>query len=92
MPTTFTFDSPVYLQPGSEYCLVFLTNSLEYRMWISQLGELDVGGGNRLVSRQPSLGVYLNLKTTEHGVQFHLKDLKFTLHKQFSPHHLELLL
>ena len=26
-------------------------------MWISQLGELDVGAGNRLVSRQPSLGV-----------------------------------
>ena len=65
--------SPVYLQPGSEYCLVFLTNSLEYRMWISQLGELDVGAGNRLVSRQPSLGVCLNHKTIEHGTQFQFK-------------------
>ena len=57
MATNFEFDSPVYVQEGTEYCFVFLTNSLDYKMWISQLGELDVGSGNRLVSRQPSLGV-----------------------------------
>ena len=81
--TTFTFDSPVYLQTkvsGTEYCIVFLTNSLEYRMWISQLGELDVGAGNRLVSRQPSLGVLFKSQTIEHGTQQISQDLKFTIH------------
>ena len=79
--TTFTFDSPVYLQPGSEYCIVFLTNSLEYRMWISQLGELDVGAGNRLVSRQPSLGVLFKSQNNRTWNAVPAQDLKFTIHK-----------
>ena len=28
--TTFTFDSPVYLQQGIEYCVVVQTHSLDY--------------------------------------------------------------
>ena len=33
--TTFTFDSPVYLQQGVEYCVVVLSHSIDYRLWIS---------------------------------------------------------
>ena len=54
--TVFTFDSLVYIQPGVEYCVVVMTNSLEYKIWISQMGERDVSGSNRFVSTQPHLG------------------------------------
>ena len=54
--TTFTFDSPVFLDEGKEYCFVTLTDSLFYKVWISEMGQLDVGG-SRLVSEQPHLGV-----------------------------------
>ena len=54
--TTFTFPSPVYLKQA-EYCVVVMTSSLHYRLWISEMGQVDVSGGNRLVSRQPYLGV-----------------------------------
>jgi hypothetical protein len=79
--TTFTFDSPVYLQQGIEYCVVVQTHSLDYKMWISQLGEVDVGGTNRIVSRQPHLGVLFKSQnnTTWNSVQ--AEDMKFTLHK-----------
>ena len=53
--TTFTFDSPVYIQGGTEYCVVVRTNSLNYRLWIAQMNELDVSGSNRVVSKQPRI-------------------------------------
>ena len=74
----------VYVQPENEYCIVFLTNSLEYRMWISQLGELDVGAGNRLVSRQPSLGVLFKSQNNRTWNAVPSQDLKFTIHKASS--------
>jgi len=37
-PTTFTFESPVYLQDLTEYCIVLLSDSNNYRVWIAQLG------------------------------------------------------
>ena len=54
--TTFNFDSPVYLQEGQEYALVVLSNSLDYKIWITQMGETDVSGTNRIISSQPYLG------------------------------------
>lgn len=41
-PTTFTFPSPVYLETGNSYCVVLLSASNEYKVWISRMGEEDV--------------------------------------------------
>ena len=54
--TTITFDEPVYVKDGIEYCIVLFTDSQKYLTWISRMGETDVGG-SRLVSDQPYLGV-----------------------------------
>jgi hypothetical protein len=54
--TTFTFDSPIYLQQGVEYAFVTMTNSLDYKIWISQMGEQDVTGTKRVISGQANLG------------------------------------
>ena len=40
--TTFTFDSPVYLEEGREYCFVVYSNSNEYECFISRMGETDL--------------------------------------------------
>jgi len=79
--TTFTFDSPVYLQQGIEYCVVVQTHSLDYLMWISQLGEVDVGGTNRIVSRQPHLGVLFKSQNNRTWNAVQPEDMKFTLYK-----------
>ena len=79
--TTFTFDSPVFLQQGTEYCVVVQTASLDYLMWISQVGEIDVGGTNRLVSRQPYLGVLFKSQNNRAWSSVQAEDMKFTLHK-----------
>ena len=54
--TTFTFDSPVYLQEGLEYCLILYSDSQDYTAYISKLGGTTLDG-NRTVSAQPTSGV-----------------------------------
>ena len=40
--TTFTFDSPVFLESQQEYCFVVLSNSDKYHTYISRMGEKDL--------------------------------------------------
>jgi len=78
--TTFTFPSPVYLKQA-EYCIVVMTQSLDYRLWISELGQVDVSGGNRLVSRQPYLGVLFKSQNNSTWNAIQSEDMKFTLYR-----------
>ena len=83
--TTFTFDSPIYLSQGVEYCFVTLTDSLFYKVWISEMGQLDVGG-SRLVSEQPHLGVLFKSQNNRTWNAIQAEDMKFTLYRaEFSP-------
>ena len=79
--TTFTFDSPIFLQEGQEYCFVVLTNSLEYKLWISQMGESDVGGSNRVISSQPHLGSLFKSQNNRTWDAVQSQDMKFNLNK-----------
>jgi len=78
--TTFTFNSPIYLKQNQEYCIVALSQSLNYRVWISELGKLDIGGA-RTVSEQPHLGVLFKSQNNSTWNAIQSQDMKFTLHK-----------
>ena len=80
-PTTFTFDSPVYLKEGIEYCIVVMTNSLNYKVWIAGLGEQDVSGSNRIISTQPHLGSFFKSQNNSTWSAVQSEDLKFTMRK-----------
>ncbi len=58
--TTFTFDSPVYLLPGVEYCFSVIPegNRDPFRVWISQLGEYDISNplNKKRINKQPAAG------------------------------------
>ena len=77
--TTFTFDSPIYLKENQEYCIVAMTQSLNYKVWISELGQTDVGG-SRQVSEQPHLGVLFKSQNNSTWNAVQSQDLKFTLY------------
>ena len=79
--TKFTFDSPVYLKEDIEYCLVVMTNSLNYKVWIAGLGEDDVSGTNRLISTQPHLGSLFKSQNNTTWSAVQSEDLKFTMRK-----------
>ena len=78
--TTITFDEPVYVKDGIEYCIVLFTDSQKYLTWISRMGETDVGG-SRLVSDQPYLGVLFKSQNNSTWTAYDLEDLKFTLYR-----------
>jgi len=80
-PTNFKFDSPVYLKEGIEYCLVVMTNSLNYKVWIAGLGEADVSGTNRIISTQPHLGSLFKSQNNTTWSAVQSEDLKFTMRK-----------
>ena len=86
VPTTIEFDAPVYVSGQREYALVILSDSTEYRVWISRLGEADVTtleteAGQKLVSKQPILGSLFKSQNASVWTPSQYEDLKFNLYR-----------
>ena len=79
-PTRFEFDYPVYLQNDTEYALVVETDSIDYEMWASRLGETDISTST-VITSQPSLGSVYKSQNTENWTEDIFEDLKFTLYR-----------
>ena len=82
--TTFTFESPVFLNSATEYCFVALCNTADYTIYTARLGQTTLDG-SRLISKQPYL--YSMFKSQNGGtwtaeqnetVKFKLKSANFT--------------
>jgi hypothetical protein len=78
--TTFTFKSPVYVQENEEYCIVLISDSVEYKVWISTLGENEIGTDRR-ISKQPYMGVLFKSQNASTWTADQLQDLKFVLYR-----------
>jgi hypothetical protein len=86
VPTRITFESPVYLAGDREYALVLLSDSTEYRVWISRLGEADVRtleaeSGQVLVTSQNLLGSLFKSQNAAVWTPSQYEDLKFTMYR-----------
>ncbi|MDA9881785.1 DUF4815 domain-containing protein [Crocinitomicaceae bacterium] len=78
--TTFTFDSPVYLQEGIEYCIVLYSDSTDYTAYIARLGDKTIDS-DRTVSKQPASGVLFKSANYRTWTPEQMEDMKFTLKK-----------
>jgi hypothetical protein len=79
-PTHFGFDYPVYLQNDTEYALIVETDSIDYELWSSKLGETDIATST-VITTQPSLGSVYRSQNTESWTEDIFEDLKFTLYR-----------
>ena len=78
--TTFTFESPIYLQQGETYTLVVKVDEPGCTCWVSELGQTDAVTNN-IVTKQPLTGsLYLSQNSKEFEIN-PLLDLKFDLKK-----------
>ena len=75
--TTFTFDSPVYVQGGTEYAICLLANTPEYKVWISDLGTQDTSGNE--ITDQPHVGVIFKSSNNRTWVPSPTQDMKFSM-------------
>ena len=78
-PTRVTFESPVYLIPG-EYALVVLTNSANYEVYVSEMGEQILGSSKR-ISEQPYAGSLFKSQNASTWTAEQLEDLMFKLYR-----------
>ena len=78
--TKFKFRSPVYLQNGTEYAVVIISDSAKYKVWVAQAGEIDVNGDG-LISSQPYAGVLFKSQNASTWTADQTQDLKFILNR-----------
>jgi hypothetical protein len=79
-PTTFTFESPVYVQDKTEYCFVLQSDSNNYNVWISYMGDVIPGSG-RTISEQPYAGVMFLSQNASTWTADNNADIKFTINR-----------
>jgi hypothetical protein len=78
--TKFTFNSPVYLQEKTEYCLCLLANSNNYNMWVARVGDKQVGS-DRTISEQPYAGVMFKSQNGSTWTAEQLEDIKMKINR-----------
>ena len=76
--TTFTFESPVYVENNTEYCVVVLSNSNEYEVFVSEMGSTDLIT-QEVITDQPYAGVLFKSQNASTWSAEQLEDLKFKL-------------
>lgn len=79
-PTEFKFPSPVYVQENVEYAIILLSDSNQYNVWISQIGDA-VPGTSRTISEQPYLGTLFKSQNASTWTPDQMQDLMFVLYR-----------
>ena len=78
--TKFTFRAPVYIPESIEHCFVLFSDSNEYQVWISRMGELDISG-DRTISEQPYAGVLFKSQNATTWTADQYEDMKFSIYR-----------
>jgi hypothetical protein len=78
--TRFTFDSPVYVQDNTEYCFVLQSDSNNYNVWISYMGD-QIPGSGRTISVQPYAGVMFKSQNASTWTPDDSADIKFVINR-----------
>jgi len=78
--TRFTFESPVYVQDNTEYCFVLQSDSNNYNVWISYMGD-QIPGSGRTISNQPYAGVMFLSQNASTWTADNNADIKFTINR-----------
>ena len=76
--TTFTFPSPVFLQPNTEYCFVGLCNNDDYTIFTARMGQTTLDA-SRLISKNPYLSSMFKSQNGGTWTPEQNEDVKFTV-------------
>ena len=80
LPTTFVFEWPQHLKHMQEYAIILQSFSLDYKAWVSRIGEIDVGGTSA-ISEQPYLGSLFKSQNASAWTPSQYEDLKFEIYR-----------
>lgn len=78
--TEFKFNNPIYLEPNTDYALIAFSSSYGYKVYISNLGGVDISQtSNPIISQQPAVGVFFTSANKKSWSVEQQKDLKFKI-------------
>jgi hypothetical protein len=80
LATTFKFTNLLRLEPNTEYCIKVLANTINYEIWIAELGKVRVDRPV-VVSEQPATGSLFKSQNNSTWSAEQLQDLKFTINR-----------
>jgi len=80
--TDFEFEEPIFLSPWTEYAIIVKApNSLDYRLFVSEIEQFVVGSTSRRVTKQPSLGSFFKSQNAKLWEPDQRLDMMYTLHR-----------
>jgi len=79
-PTRFYFDSPVYVANGQEYAFILRSRSLNYKVWVSRLNQVDVTT-DQLIDKQPYAGSLYKSQNMSSWTPDQMEDIKFNINR-----------
>ena len=82
-PTTFTFESPVFIPYRQEFALVLTSDSNNYKTFISILGKdaIDATHSGEKISEQPYIGVLFKSQNASTWTPSQFEDLMFKIYR-----------
>ena len=82
-PTTFTFKAPVFIQYRTEHAMVITSDSNQYKVFISLLGNdaIDAAHVGEKISEQPYIGVLFKSQNASTWTPSQYEDLMFKIYR-----------
>jgi hypothetical protein len=82
-PTTFVFESPVFIGHQQEHAIVVTSDSNQYKVFISLLGEdaIDAAHAGEKISEQPYIGVLFKSQNASTWTPSQFEDLMFKIYR-----------
>ncbi len=82
-PTTFTFESPVFIGHQQEHAIVVTSDSNQFKVFISLLGEdaIDAAHAGEKISEQPYIGVLFKSQNASTWTPSQFEDLMFKIYR-----------
>ena len=82
-PTTFTFKAPVFIPYRTEHCMVLTSDSNQYKVFISLLGNdaIDAAHIGEKISEQPYIGVLFKSQNASTWTPSQYEDLMFKIYR-----------
>lgn len=84
VPSKFVFEPPIYLPEDGDYCFVLRSNSNNYHVYTSRMGETSIEDGRKIYDN-PYTGSMFKSENNITWTAEQFEDIKFTINKaQFS--------
>lgn len=78
--TKFMFNPPLYLNEDSDYCFILRSNSNNYNVFTSRMGENSIEDGLKIFS-QPYVGSLFKSENAKTWTAEQFEDIKFVINK-----------